>query len=98
MLSICKTRLRIVNTAYDDEITDLVAAAEIALVEAGIVTDKLTKTASIYDDELVKVAVITWVKWHFGWNNPDADRLEKTWDMLLRTMGCAGDYVVEVAN
>jgi hypothetical protein len=98
MLALCKVWLRIVNAAYDDEINVLIASAGIALLEAGIVADKLTKTATVYDDELVRMAVIIWVKWHFGWNNPDAERLEMTWNMLLKTMACAGDYVVEVVS
>lgn len=72
MLEKVKTALRIKTNAYDDELTDLIASAQLDLGVAGvIVPDDI--------DALVTRAVITYCKMHFGLPD-DADRLKKSYD------------------
>lgn len=82
----CRAALRIPAdcTVYDDEITDLISAARAALV-AGGVSDAKAKSD---DDASVRVAVKTYVKANFGMDNPDAERLMRSFaEMLCRMAG-----------
>lgn len=87
MLADAKLSLRISNNAFDDEITDLIAAARQDLVLSGVHPIKVTST-----DPLIKRAIITYVKAHFGYDNPDADRLTMAYDRLKAHLTLAGDY------
>ena len=88
ILQKCKNALRIslTTTMYDDEIQDLIDAAERDIAETGI----LLGDAS---DSLVRRAVVTYVKAHFGWNNSDAEKLEESYQRILRKMASLTDYV-----
>ena len=68
-----KTALRVVTTAFDTEITDLISAAESDLGIAGI-----TETASTAST-LVLRAVITYCRANFG-SPEDYDRLKASYD------------------
>ena len=70
MLEKVKTALRISTTAFDDELTELIEAAEADLGIAGVVIP-----ASY--DAIVSRAVITYCKMNFG--NPD------NWEMLKKS-------------
>jgi hypothetical protein len=80
-----KIALRIKNIAYDLEIQGLIDACKIDLALAGIVTINDT-------DALIKRAIITYCKANFGWNNPEAERLQQSYTMLKMSMALAGDY------
>ena len=67
-----KTALRITTDAFDDELTDLIAAAQIDLQIAGVVIP-----AEL--DAIVKRAIITYCKMNFGIPD-DYDRLKKSYD------------------
>lgn len=72
MLSKVKLALRIVTDAFDSELNDLIAAAQLDLGVAGVILP-----AEI--DALVSLAIITYVKMHFG--QPDEyDRLKASYD------------------
>ena len=72
MLEKVKTALRIKTNAYDDELTDLIASAQLDLGVAGVVVpDNI--------DALVTRAIITYCKMHFGLPE-DADRLKRSYD------------------
>lgn len=74
MLYKVKTALRIVDDEFDDEINDLILSAMADLNIAGADGANV-----ILDNVLVRVAVITYVKMHFG--EPDEyDRLKKSYD------------------
>ena len=73
-----KIALRISNTAYDSEINDLIAAARADLMLAGILLAK----ANDDTDPLIKRAITVYVKANFGWNNPDSEKLQQSYDML----------------
>lgn len=86
VLAACRSALRIPAdcTVYDDEIADLVSAARSALV-AGGVSDAMAKSD---DDASVRVALKTYVKANFGMDNPDAERLMRSFaEMLCRMAG-----------
>lgn len=84
MLDAVKLALRIVTDAFDDELTDLIAAALLDLRLAGVTNTDTTNA-------LVKRAVITYVKLHFG--EPDEfDRLKKSYDEQKAQMGMATGY------
>lgn len=85
MLDSIKTTLRISNTAFDIEILDLIDAAKMDLKISGV--NKID-----YDDPLIKRAIIVYVKANFGWDNPDAERLQESYNMLKQHLSLAGDY------
>jgi hypothetical protein len=87
-----KTALRISasTTAYDGEVDDLITAAKADLQLAGVLADKV-----VDDDPLIKRAVVCYCKANFGWNNEDAERLTKSYDMLKAHLTLASDYTVE---
>ena len=83
-----KIALRISNTAYDSEINDLVAAARADLRLSGILESKVNDDT----DPLIKRAIIVYVKANFGWNNPDAERLQQSYDMLKCHLALSQEY------
>lgn len=78
-----KTALRIVTTAYDDELTDLINSALLDLGVAGVEYDEM--------DELVLKAVITYCKMSFGIPD-DYDRLKRSYDEQKAQMVTATNY------
>ena len=72
MLEMVKKALRIKTTAYDSELTYLIAAAQLDLGIAGVVLpDEM--------DEIVQRAIITYCKMSFGIPE-DYDRLKMSYD------------------
>lgn len=87
MLEKVKKALRIASltTAFDDEIDDLIEEAKADLRLAGVFFTDET-------DPLIERAVKTYCKANFGFDNPDADRFQKSYDMLKQHLSLAGDY------
>ena len=83
-----KTTLRISNTAYDTEIVDLISAARSDLMLSGILESKANDNA----DPLIRRAITVYVKANFGWNNPDAERLQQSYDMLKMHLSLSQEY------
>lgn len=74
MLEKVKLALRITTDAYDDELIDLICAAKRDLGIVDIVDDAICEP-----DTLVRLAIITFVKMHFG--QPDEyERLKRSYD------------------
>lgn len=72
MLDAVKLALRITTSAFDAELTSLIAAAQLDLGVAGVVIPGAA-------DDLVKLAIITYCRLHFG--QPDEyDRLKRSYD------------------
>jgi uncharacterized phage protein (predicted DNA packaging) len=88
MLADVKVSLRITNSAYDSEINDLIAAARQDLILSGVLPAK----ANSDTDPLIKRAIVTYVKAHFGYDNPDAERLMMAYDRIKMHLTLAGDY------
>ena len=87
MLGDIKLSLRISTTSFDNEIYDLIAAAQLDLGISGVVIP-----AEI--DPLLKRAITLYVKANFGWDNPDTERLQKSYLMLKQHLSLSGDYNV----
>ncbi len=87
MLEDIKVSLRISNTAFDIEILDLIEAAELDLSISGVENIDI-------DNALIKRAITIYVKANFGWDNPDAERLQRSYVMLKQHLSLAGDYNV----
>ena len=84
MLDQVKMALRIKTTAYDSELTYLIAAAKLDLGIAGVVLpDEL--------DELVTRAIITYCKLSFGIPE-DYDRLKVSYDEQKAQLSTATGY------
>lgn len=88
MLEKVKKALRIVADAYDDELTALIGAAFADLRLTGIPVETLT------DDDLVNMAVITYVRAHFG-SPADYDRLKASYDEQRAQLMSATGYGIE---
>lgn len=88
MLDDVKMALRVSHSALNTEIADLIAAARQDLILSGVLAAK----ANSDSDSLVKRAIITYVKAHFGYDNPDADRLSMAYDKLKSHLTLSGDY------
>lgn len=79
-----KMALRISTTAYDDELTDLMAAAQQDLGIAGVVLPEEL-------DEICSRAVITYCKMSFGLPE-DYDRLKRSYDEQKAQLSTATGY------
>ena len=79
-----KMGLRISTTAYDEELADLIAAAQLDLGIAGV---EVPSTL----DEIVTRAIITYCKMSFGLPE-DYDRLKKSYDEQKAQLVTATGY------
>lgn len=84
ILAAVKLSLRITTTAFDSEIIDLIDAALLDLGIAGV-TEKDTTNA------LVKKAVTTYVRMHFG-QPDDYERLKASYDEQKEQMSMSTGY------
>lgn len=89
-----KIALRISNTAFDTEINDLIAAARADLKLSGILESKVNDDT----DPLIKRAITVYVKAHFGWNNPDSEKLQQSYEMLKRHLALSQEYTKEAVG
>ena len=86
MATIDKVRmaLRISTTSYDDELTDLIKAAEQDLGIAGVIVPSTL-------DEICTRAIITYCKMSFGLPE-DYDRLKRSYDEQKAQLSNATGY------
>ena len=84
MLEKVKLALRVVTSAFDDELTDMIAAARYDLGIAGVIIPEEI-------DELVTRAIITYCKMNFGIPE-DYDRLKRSYDEQKAQMSNATGY------
>lgn len=94
LLDDIKLTLRISNTAFDGEITDLISAARSDLKLSGVLESKVNDDT----DPLIKRAVVVYCKANFGWNNPDAERLQQSYNMLKYHLALSQEYTKEVVE
>ena len=84
MLEKVKRALRITTTAYDEELTDLIASAKLDLKIAGVVLPTEL-------DAVCNTAIITYCKLHFG--EPDGyERLKASYDEQKAQLSMATGY------
>ncbi len=79
-----KTALRIKTSAYDDELNELIEAAQLDLGVAGVVVPNEI-------DAIVNRAVITYCKMSFGLPE-DYDRLKRSYDEQKAQLSNASGY------
>ena len=85
LLDDVKTSLRITNDDYNAEVTGLIESCKLDLNTAGIVNvDE--------NDALTKHAIILYAKGHFGYDNPEADRFQESYEMLKNHLSMSSDY------
>ena len=84
MLEKVKLALRVVTSAFDEELTDMIAAARYDLGIAGVVIPEEM-------NELVTMAIITYCKMNFGIPE-DYDRLKRSYDEQKAQMSNATGY------
>ena len=84
MLEKVKMALRVSTDALDDELNDLIAAAQLDLGIAGVVLQGTL-------DAICTRAIITYCKMHFGLPE-DADRLKKSYDEQKAQLVTATGY------
>ena len=84
MLNKVKMALRITTTAYDDELMDLIEAAQLDLGIAGVVVPNQI-------DAIVSRAIITYCKMSFGLPE-DYDRLKASYDEQKAQLSNATGY------
>lgn len=84
MLEKVKLALRITTDAFDDELTDLIAAARLDLGIAGVVIPSEI-------DALVGRAIITYCRVHFG-SPEEYDRLKAAYDEQKAQLMTATGY------
>lgn len=95
LLDDVKAALRIsaTTTNFDGEVQDLIDAAKADLGLSGVVSEKVITT-----DPLIKRAVVTYCKAEFGYDNPDADRLKKSYDLLKAHLTLSEDYACHIVT
>lgn len=90
VLDECKTALRISlgNTVFDGEINGLINACRQDLILAGIASNKANDST----DALINRAIIVYCKANFGFDNPDSDRLQQSYNSLKTSLALSTDY------
>ena len=86
MLNLVKGALRVTTDAPGilSDINNLIEAAKLDLQLAGV--------KYIEDDPLIQRAVIFYCKGHFGFDNPEAERFLRSYEMLKQHLSLSGDY------
>lgn len=82
MLGKVKLALRINNSAYDNEITDLINTCKKELELAGIASSKLESSNNNSYDEMITQAIILYCKANFGFDNDEAERYSKSYESI----------------
>ena len=86
-------RIAATTTDFDGEIQDLIDASIADLKLAGVAADKAVDT-----DMLIKRAITTYCKAHYGYDNPDAERFLESYLMLKRHLALSVDYTEAVVS
>lgn len=87
MIEDVKRELRITNTAYDQEVSDLIEAAKLDLRIPQIDELKIVET-----DPLVQRAIILYCKANFGLDNKDSEKYQKSYDNLVEKLSLSLFY------
>lgn len=77
MLNKVKLALRISNSAYDSEITDLINACKKELELAGIASSNISE-----NDEMIIQAIKLYCKAYFGLGNSDSEKYFNAYEHL----------------
>ncbi|WP_435530174.1 head-tail connector protein [Paenibacillus vini] len=88
MLEKIKKTLRITSAAFDEEVEDLISAARNDLKLAGVITEK----ADSETDPLIVRAITVYAKANFGFDNPDVEKLQKSYNMIKCHLTLSQEY------
>jgi len=88
LLDDVKLALRITSSAFDKEVEDLINAARQDLILSGVSQNK----AQDENDPLIKRAITVYCKAHFGFDNPEAERFQQSYDMLKAHLTLSAEY------
>ena len=91
MIERVKLALRVNSNHFDGEIEDLIASAKDDLVYSGV---KAEKVEGLELDPLIVRAIKTYCKANFGYDNPDAERFARSYDMLKQHLSLSNEYRV----
>ena len=83
MLEEVKSALRISNTAYDNEVQNLIDACKSDLETSGVAPSYFLEDNY---RALIKQAIITYCKAQFGYDNQDATRLNESYELLKQKL------------
>lgn len=83
--------IRTNHTHFDEEITDLIAAARADLLLGGILEKKVNDES----DFLIKRAIVLYVKAEFGIDNADAEKYRESYNVLKRHLMLSDEYTKE---
>jgi len=86
-----KPILRITNDGFNGEIQGLIDACKVDLKISGI--NNIDEA-----DALIKRAIILYCKTNFGYDNPEADRFQESYDMLKNHLSLSSEYTVVDEN
>jgi hypothetical protein len=73
--------------AFDTEIQDLIDSAKSDLTLSGVLSTNVAEA-----DPLIRRAVFVYVKSHFGWDNPDSDKLTQSYNSLKTHLTLSQEY------
>lgn len=90
MINKVKQVLRVSSNHFDDEINDLIDAAKDDLIYSGVDEEKVKAEGEL--DPLITRAIKTYCKAYFGYDNPDADRFAKSYEMLKIHLSLSTEY------
>lgn len=90
LLDDVKLALRVTEDDFDTEILDLIEAVKADLKLCGIVASKINDL-----DPLIKRAITAYCKAGFGYDNPDAGRLFKSYESLKTHLSLSQEYLEE---
>lgn len=83
-------RVSAAQTAFDSEITDIIASARADLKLSGILTIK----ADSETDPLITRAVSLYCKANFGWDNKDAEKFQASYESLKAHLTLSQEYTM----
>jgi uncharacterized phage protein (predicted DNA packaging) len=83
-----KLSLRLSINDFDLEVQGLIDAARLDLIQAGVSAEK----ANLDTDPLINRAIITYCKANFGYDNPEVERFQRSYEMLKQHLALTSDY------
>ncbi|MEH7249162.1 DNA-packaging protein [Neobacillus niacini] len=94
-----QVRVSKTNIGFDEgEIEPLMDAARHELILSGVSSQKVQNDKQAFEldgdklDPLIKRAITVYVKANFGWDNPDSEKLNSSFQSLKAHLSLSGDY------
>ena len=78
-----KLLLRVSTTAYDNEVSMLIAAAKADMLRVGVQPDLVNPPVGSDEAPLVKQAIACYCKAHFGFDNDESARLDRSYRQIV---------------